>query len=157
MACCYKWRDIKISFIHSFIFFHAIPPSFVTGCATCVPPSVGCDVENRLRHVTHRIRVSEFFKDYDPLASSPVSLLFHYCSYRRHRSVRPVSLIWQQRSVTNVKYGVVTDRFFSLCLLTLPTLLPTLILPALILPTQVHKSHFPYIGNLIYQLDAHTW
>ena len=32
-----------------------------------LPPSVGCDVENRLRHATQRIRVSEFFKDFDPL------------------------------------------------------------------------------------------
>ena len=32
-----------------------------------LPHSVGCDVENRLRRATKRIRVSEFFKDFDPL------------------------------------------------------------------------------------------
>ena len=35
--------------------------------AASLPPCVGCDVENRLHHATQRIRVSEFFKDYDPL------------------------------------------------------------------------------------------
>ena len=38
-----------------------------------LPPSVGCDVENRLRHATQRIRVSEFFKDYDPLRTGFVT------------------------------------------------------------------------------------
>ena len=46
--------------VYHFPFSQAAPP-------VSLPPSVGCDVENRLRHATQTIRVSEFFKDYDPL------------------------------------------------------------------------------------------
>ena len=48
------------------LFFELLSLPQVT-TAVSLPPCVGCDVENRLRHATQRIRVSEFFKDYDPL------------------------------------------------------------------------------------------
>ena len=75
--------------VYHFPFSQAAPP-------VSLPPSVGCDVENRLRHATQRIRVSEFFKDYDPLRTGFITsepFVIIYCSYLRHRSVPPLSLI----------------------------------------------------------------
>ena len=64
--------------------FVLLPPLPQAAPPVSLPPSVVCDVENRLRHATQRIRVSEFFKDFDPLRTGFITsehFVVIYCSY----------------------------------------------------------------------------
>ena len=88
-----------------------LPPSSLTGCSTCAPPSLcgvwcgeqtaPCNTEDPCLRVLQGLRPPENWLCHQ------WAFYFHYCSYPRHRSVPPLSLI---STDSNTQQGKVNPR-----------------------------------------------